>query len=352
MRAARALWPLIAIVIAFVVGGLLTFAFGNDPLIAYRALVSGAFGDLYSIASTLTVTLPLAITGLAVAFSFRSGLFNIGAGGQYWLGGIAAAWVGYAVHLPPVIHIVVAMLAGALAGAIWAAVIPGLAKAYRGAHEVITTLMMTYIATDFGHYLVEAGPMQQPGYTPQSPPMLPTAIIGTMVPGTQLTWAILLVPVLAVAVWFVLQRTSLGFSLRLAGYNLRAARYAGVNPVAAILTALAISGGLSGIAGSIQVLGVDRRLFDGFDPSYGYTAIVVALLARNDPYGTLLAAVLFGALDTGANQMQIVANVPFNLAGVIQGIIIFFIAAEGLLRYFRRRRGAQAQLELRSAPTE
>jgi simple sugar transport system permease protein len=194
--------------------------------------------------------------------------------------------------------------------------------------------------------------MQQPGYTPQSPPMLPTAIIGRLVPGTQLTWAILLVPVLAVVVWYVLQRTSLGFSLRLAGYNLRAARYAGVNPVTAILTALAISGGLSGFAGSIQVLGVDRRLFDGFDPSYGYTAIVVALLARNNPYGTLLAAILFGALDTGANQMQIIADVPFNLAGVIQGIIIFFIAAEGLLRYFRRRRGAQAQGDLQTAPAE
>jgi len=351
MRVARTLWPGIAIVIAFVVGGVLTYAFGNDPFIAYRALVSGSFGDLYSIASTLTVTLPLAITGIAVAFSFRSGLFNIGAGGQYWLGGIAAAWVGYAVKLPPVIHIVVAMLAGIVAGAVWAAVVPGLAKAYRGAHEVITTLMMTYIATDFGHYLVEGGPMQQPGYTPQSPPLQPTAIIGTMVPGTQLTWAILLVPVIAVVAWFVLQRTSLGFSLRLAGYNLRAARYAGVNSVSAILTALAISGGLAGFAGSIQVLGVDRRLFDGFDPSYGYTAIVVALLARNDPFGVLLAAVLFGALDTGANQMQIVANVPFNLAGVIQGIIIFFIAAEGLLRVFSRRRNAPAA-ELQTAATE
>lgn len=349
---ARTFWPLIAILIAFVVGGVLTYAFGNDPVLAYRALVSGAFGDLYAIASTLTVTLPLAITGLAVAFSFRSGLFNIGAGGQYWLGGIAAAWVGYAVSLPPVIHIVVAMLAGALAGALWAAVVPGLAKAYRGAHEVITTLMMTYIATLLGHYLVEGGPMQQPGFTPQSPPMRPSAIIATLVPGTQLTWAIFLVPLLALAVWYVLQRTTLGFSLRLAGYNLRAARYAGVNPVAAILTALAISGGLSGFAGSIQVLGVDRRLFDGFDPSYGYTAIVVALLARNDPFGTLLAAVLFGALDTGASQMQIVANVPFNLAGVIQGIIIFFIASEGLLRYFQRRRVAPSTIDLPAATTE
>lgn len=339
---ARTIWPGIAIVIAFVVGGILTFAFGNDPITAYRALLSGSFGDVYSIASTLVVTLPLAITGIAVAFSFRSGLFNIGAGGQYWLGGIAAAWVGYAVKLPAVLHIPLAMLAAVAAGALWGAVIPGLAKAYRGAHEVITTLMMTYIATDFGHYLLEGGPMQAPGYTPQSPPMQPSAIIATLVPGTQLTWAILLVPVIAVLAWFVLQRTSLGFSLRLAGYNLRAARYAGVNPVAAVLTALAISGGLAGLAGSIQVLGVDRRLFDGFDPSYGYTAIVVALLARNDPFGVLLAAILFGALDTGASQMQIVANVPFNLAGVIQGIIIFFIAAEGLLRYFRRRRSAPA----------
>ncbi len=337
MRIARTLWPLIAIVLAFIIGGILTYAFGHDPLSAYAALVSGSFGDLYAIASTLTTTLPLALTGLGVALSFQSGLFNIGAGGQFWLGGIAAAWVGYALELPPGLHIVVALAAAAIAGALWAAVIPGLAKAYRGAHEVITTLMMTYIAVYLGHYLVEGGPMQQPGFTPQSPVIHPTAVMSTLVPGSQLSWGIFLAPALAVLVWFILKRTTLGFSLRLAGFNPKAARYAGVSSVWAVLMALGISGAISGFAGGVQILGVYHRLFDGFSPSYGYTAIVVALLARNDPFGVLLAALLFGALDAGANQMQIVAGVPFNLAGVIQGIIIFFICAEGLLRYFRAR---------------
>ncbi len=336
------LWPLLAILIAFAVGGLLTWAFGHDPFSAYGALISGSLGSGYAISTTLTDALPLMITGLAVALSFQSGLFNIGASGQYWLGAIVAVWLGYSLKLPTPLHLLVCLLAGALAGALWAALIPGLAKAFRGANEVITTLMMTYVATYLGHYLIEGGPMQAPGYTPQSPHLLPSAILPNLVSGTQLSVGIFLAPLLAALTWFLLSRTRLGFSLRISGYNPRAARYAGVRPVVAILAALGLSGALAGLAGAVQMMGVDHRLFDSFGTSYGYTGIVVALLARNNPFGVLLAALLFGVLSSGANAMQINAGVPFHLVDVIQGVIIFFVAAEGLMRYLRLRSGGNS----------
>jgi ABC-type uncharacterized transport system permease subunit len=334
----RIFWPLIAILLAFVVGGLLTLAFGHNPLAAYGALLSGAWGGSYAIAATLTNALPLMVIGLGVALAFQGGLFNIGASGQYWMGAIAAAWVGYSFHLPVWIHLPLALLAGVVAGALWGSVVPGLAKAYRGANEVITTLMMTYVAVYLGHYLVEGGPMQAPGYTPQSPAVLPSALIPVLIPNTQLSWAILFVPLLALVVWFFFYRTVLGFALRVSGANPKAARYAGIQPVWMILLTLALSGGIAGLAGAVQVLGVDGRLFDSFDTNAGFTAIVVALLGRNDPWGVLLAALLFGMLASGANQMQIAAGVPVNLVEVIQGVIIFFVAAEGLLDYVARRR--------------
>ncbi|HLJ59363.1 MAG TPA: ABC transporter permease [bacterium] len=334
------LWPLIATGLAIVMGGALVAGFGHDPIAAYGSLLAGAFGSGYAVATTLARALPLMLAGLAVALSFQSGLFNIGASGQFWLGAIAAAWVGFRVQAPTWVHLPGALVAGTVAGAAWAAIVPGLAKAYRGANEVITTLMMTYAAVYFGHYLIEGGPMQAPGFVPQSPEIAASATLPTLVLGSQLSWGLVLAPLAAVAVWFLMQRTALGFALRVTGLNPRAARYAGINPAWAVLTALALSGAIAGFAGAVQVLGVDHRLYDSFGTEAGFTGIVVALLARNNPFGVLVAAVLFGALASGGNTMQLNAGVPFHLVDVIQGLIIFFIAAEGLLRYVRPTRPA------------
>jgi simple sugar transport system permease protein len=346
-----ALWPVIAIGISIILGGVLILIFGNDPISTYGALIAGAFGDGYSVATTLAASLPLMLVGVGVALSFRSGLFNIGASGQYWLGAIVATWIGTNVHLPPVIHLPLAILGGMAAGFLWAAVVPGLAKAYRGAHEVITTLMMSYIAVMFGHFLLEKGPMQTAGYLPQSAIVDPSATIAILIPGTQLSWGILFAPVIASAVAFVLKRTPLGFTLRMTGHSPKAARYAGANPVANILLGLGLSGAIAGLAGAIQVLGVDHRLYDSFDTAAGYTGIVVAILGKNTPFGALLAALLFGALENGAGAMQITAGVPAHLVDVIEGLIIFFISAEGLLRYFRRRRRAESSQEATASPS-
>lgn len=332
------IWPVIAIAISFVFGGILILIFGHDPFATYGALVGGAFGGRYALATTLAASLPLMLLGVGVALSFRSGLFNIGASGQYWLGAIAATWVGTNLRMPSFLHLPLALIAGMTAGFLWAAIIPGFAKAYRGAHEVITTLMLSYIAVMLGHFLLEKGPMQAPGSLPQSAVIETTARIPFLAPGAQLSWGIILAPIVAGVVAFVLRRTSLGFSLRMSGHSLKAARYAGANPVLNILLGLGLSGAIAGLAGAIQVLGVDHRLYDGFDTAAGYTAIVIAILGKNTAFGALLAALLFGALENGAGAMQITAEVPAHLADVIEGLIIFFISAEGLLRYFHRSR--------------
>ncbi len=336
MKLARELaWAAAAILLAFLIGGILTAFFGHDPVEAYRMLLLGAFGTGFDVATTFAAALPLVFTGLSVAVAFQCGLFNIGASGQFWLGGIAAAWIGYSVQLPAFLHCLLALSGAAAAGALWALAIPGLTKAYRGANEVITTLMMTYIAVELGHFLLEKGPMQGPGFSPESPKILASAVLPKLAPGTQLSWGVWFAPLAAILVWLLLYRTTLGFTLRMTGANLSAARYAGANPALAIIAALGISGAVSGFAGGMQILGVDHRLYDSFDLGYGFTGIVVALLGRNHPFGVLPAALLFGALDNGANSMQIFAEVPANLADVIKGIIIIFIAAEGLSRYFR-----------------
>ncbi|MDI3298441.1 MAG: ABC transporter permease [Bacillota bacterium] len=313
-------------------------ASGYNPLPAYAALFVGAFGTPFNIATTLAHSVPLMLTGLGVAVAFRSGLFNIGAEGQFWVGSIATTWVGYAVGgLPPALHVALALLAGAVAGALWGALVPGLLKAYTGAHEVITTMMMTYVAIQLSHFLLEGGPMQAPGYTPVSPDIRPSAFLPLLVPRTQLSAGLFIALGAAVIAWLILERTTLGYRMRAVGFNARAAAYAGIDVAATTVLALGLSGAFAGVAGAVEVLGVNHRLYDSFTAGYGFTAIVVALLAKNDPWATLGAALLFGALSTGASYMQLSAGVPSQLVDVVQGIIIFFIAADAIIAWLLRR---------------
>ncbi|MBF8377893.1 ABC transporter permease [Alicyclobacillus mali] len=353
MKALRSiLLPVAASLVAIVIGAILVAALGYHPLSVYASLVSGAFGSPVNIGNTLTASLPLIIIGLGIAISFQSGLFNIGADGQYWMGATAAAWVGYHfTSLPGVLHMILCLVAGMIAGALWAAVIPGLTKAFVGAHEVITTMMMSYIAILFARYLIEGGPMQQKGYIPQSPPIAPNTQFPYFAQGfqqAQLSPISIVITVIAVAAaWFLLYKTTLGFSLRSVGLNARAARYAGIGVKSSIVTALGLSGLFAGLAGSVQMLGVDHQLLDGFSSNYGYTAIVVALLARNNPIGVVIAGLFFGALTTGGQNMQIASNVPASLTDVLTGLIIFFVGCERIIPqvigWYRRRRSLRAQ---------
>lgn len=331
--------PLVAIVIAVLIGAVVMLVTDHSPLTAYGALFTGAFGSTVDLSNTLANSIPLILSGLGVAIAFKAGLFNIGAEGQYWIGSMAAVWIGYSVPgLPSIVHISLCILAAILAAGLWAGIVPGLAKAFVGAHEVITTMMMSYIAIFLSHYMLENGPMMQPGYTPQSPVILPSATLGKLVERTQLSWGLVIALGACLIVYWLLYKTTLGYRLRAVGLNPRAANYAGINVPFHMVLALFISGMLAGLAGAVQMLGVQQRLYDSFSSGYGFTAIVVALLANNNPFGVILASIFFAALSTGGQSMQLVSGVPANLTDVISGIIIFLVATKNIVQMIQKRR--------------
>lgn len=341
--------PILASLFAIVIGAIVVASIGFNPVTVYGSLLFGAFGNLFSIGATLSGAVPLILIGLGIAIAFKAGLFNIGAEGQYWVGAIASVWVGYHFNsLPGWLHISLALVAGMLAGAVWGGVIPGLAKAYVGAHEVITTMMMSYIGILLAQYMIEEphAPMRLPGYIPESPMIsshaqLPFLPIKAFVQ-SQLSIGIFIAFIAAVVVWFLLQKTTFGFQIRTVGYNQRAAKYAGVHVAWYTILALGISGLFAGLAGGVQMLGVAHQLNDSFASQYGYTAIVVALLARNNPFGCIIAGIFFAALSTGGQTMQQVSGVPASLTNVLTGLVVFFVAAEQLIPEIRawvRRNG-------------
>ncbi len=335
--------PVFAAVVAIIIGGIVVVSIGFNPLIVYGSLFSGAFGNSVNIGNTLAGSVPLILTGLGIAIAFKAGLFNIGADGQYWVGAIAAVWCGYHFNnLPNLIHIIVCLVAGMIAGGLWGGIIPGFTKAYVGAHEVITTMMMSYIGILLAKYLIEGGPMQQKGYNPESPQIPDSNWLSTLIQGSSLTTGFLIAIVVAIVTWWLLKKTTFGFQLRSVGLNQRASRYAGMNVPLYTILALTLSGVFSGLAGGVQMLAVDHRLLDGFTAGYGYTGIVVALLARNNPFGVILSAIFFSALSTGGQNMQAVSGIPASLTDVLTGLIVFFVAAEQLvpefIRWYRKKR--------------
>ena len=319
-------YSVIAIIMALAMGALLIFLSGFDVSSAYLSLLEGAFGSLYGVAQTLLKTVPLIFTGLAVAVGFRSGLFNIGGEGQLHWGALVAAAVPLTFpDANPVFLISFSLLAGALAGGIWG-VIPGYLKARTGAHEVVTTIMMNYIgvlATTFllRSYLKEPGPIDQT-------PMIPeTARLLELIPHTRLTWAIFLGIAVVALIDLLFRRTSLGFDLQAVGENPEAAAYAGIDPRRMTIVSMGLCGMMAGLAGGTMVLGVLHRFITNFSPGYGFTGIAVAVLGRNRPWGVLLAALLFGALEAGGISMQLFAKIPVDLMTIIQGLVILFVAA-------------------------
>jgi ABC-type uncharacterized transport system permease subunit len=332
--------PLLAVLFALVIGGLIMLLTGvHLPTIgaAYAALFSGSVGSLYALSETLTAAAPLILAGLGVALAFRAGLFNIGGEGQLLLGGMAAVIVGFSFNdLPPIIHVTLALAAGALAGAVWAA-IAGWLKAATGAHEVITTIMLNFVAMLLTNYLLRNPPVQRVGRTD---PISKTILQGAQLPPL-LSWidpslrlhAGIFLAIAAVGfVYWLLYRTTVGFEFRAAGLNPEAARYAGMRSGVIVVTVMAISGALCGLAGANQVLGVLERATPNFSSGIGFDAIAVALLGRSHPIGVAFAGLLFGALDAGGRQMQADAGVSLDLISVVQALVIIFIAAPLLMR--------------------
>ena len=307
------------------------------PLTAYGALAQGAFGSYDSLVSTLVLTTPLLLAGLGVAIGFKGGLFNIGAQGQFLMGSVGAVAAAVLVKgSPPIIAIPAALVGGMVVGAAWAFV-PGLLKATSGAHEVVTTIMMNYIALASMAWIV-SGPLRQVGSNPPSTPDVGAAAL-PIVLGRSGHIGIFIAFVAVPIAWYLLYRTTRGFEIRAVGANPDAARYAGVKPRRMIILTMSIAGMLAGLAGACVVLGISHRMNTTFNTSVGFDSITVALLGRSNPIGVMFSALLFGAMRAGAPPMQINAGIPVELVDFLQALILLFLIANVVLRRLLRLRG-------------
>lgn len=328
---------MVAILLGLVTGALAILITGGDPILAYESLFKGAFGSRYGVGEMLLSTTPLLFSGLAVAFAFHCGLFNIGVEGQLTIGGMAAAIVGFGLPpLPPLIHLPLALLAGSVAGAVWGG-IPGYLKAKLGVHEVINTIMLNYVAFAITGWLVSpTGPLTATEQLPASPMIAESARLQRFWEGTRLTSGVFIALAAALVVWMVLWHTRLGYRIRAVGKNATAAKYAGINVPYHLTASMAISGALGGLAGAVEVLGVHFRFFDSFSPGYGFDAIAIALVGQLHPLGVSAAALFFGALRAGAILMQQEAQVPRDIILVVSGMIVFFMAANLMVGRFAK----------------
>jgi ABC-type uncharacterized transport system permease subunit len=283
------------------------------------------------------------LAGLGVAVGFKCGLFNIGAEGQFGIGALCSAFVGYSIHgLPWYIHLPLALLAGAAGGAIWAA-IPGLLKGLTGAHEVVTTIMMNYVSYRLSDWLLN-GPMKAPGYRPLTSVVENSAMLPRFFPEPlRFNWGFFLALAMAVFIWWFLFKTTIGMEIRSVGANPDGARYAGMNILRNFVIAMAISGALAGLAGTAQVLGIDHWVGQGFSAGYGFDSIAIALLGQSHPLGVVLAAFLWGTLRSGATRMQSLAGVPIEIISIIQGLVVVFVAAPAVIRWIYRIRAIRTE---------
>lgn len=322
---------LLSVVLALIIGAIVILLGKQNPLEAYQALLRGSLGSKTAITETLLHATPLIFTGLAVGFAFKGGLFNIGGEGQLLIGGLLASIAAFSIKgVPPFIHLHLVLIAAVVGGALYGA-IPGFLKAKLGVHEVINTIMLNWVALYLVMFLVN-NPFKDPsGLGTPSP--LSSAAIPILVAGSRLHVGLILALVTALFIWFILSRTVLGYEIKGMGHSLHAAEYGGVNIVKRIIITMAISGGLAGLAGAMEYVGVLGRLpstlwFAG----YGFEGIAVALVGKNHPLGIILSALLFGALGTGGTQMQLAANISKEVTGIIQALVILFVAAPDIIK--------------------
>ncbi|MDU8911635.1 ABC transporter permease [Aestuariicoccus sp. MJ-SS9] len=343
--------PLFAFIAALALGALTMLATRVDLATigqSYVALLHGSVGSLNALSETLTAATPLVLAGLGLALGFRAGLFNIGAEGQIVIGGLACVIFAFSFDgLPGVILMPASLLAGALAGACYAS-IAGYLRAATGAHEVISTIMLNLISYRLLDYALRLPYVQKEGRADPISKSVPEAaelprLLTALDPNLRVHAGVFLALLAVALVWWLLFRAKLGFEFRASGENPDAARYAGMNAGLIIVLAMGLAGALAGLAGANQVMGVLGRATPGFSAGIGFDAIAVALLGRSHPVGVLLAGLLFGALEAGGRQMQVEAGVSIDLIGIIQALIIVFIAAPLLVRAlfpwgFRRKR--------------
>jgi ABC-type uncharacterized transport system permease subunit len=334
--------PVIAIIFGFLIGALVILAIGKNPLLAYMAIYKSVFSSMRNFSETIAYVTPLIFTGLAVAFAFRCGLFNIGAEGQVIVGMFATGYIGFTwPHLPPVILLPLAILGGTLAGALWSG-LPGLLKARLGVHEVINTIMMNHIAFYLVNWLVSE-PFKVPNYqatapVPESIQLTKLSDLFSFEPASGHT-GIFFALAAAVICYLILWRTTLGFEIRATGFNAQASEYAGVSISRSLFMAMLISGAFAGLGGALQTLGVRYRVWEmATFPEFGFNGIAVALIGKNHPAGVVLGAFLFGALMRSDAAIQMQAGVPRQVVAIIQAAVIFFVAADEIVRWLVAKR--------------
>lgn len=333
---------IITFAVALAMGALVMTTSGRPALDAYRTLFHVAFVGAQNIADTLLAATPLIFTGLATAVAFRAGVFNIGVEGALYLGAFAAAWVGFSyVGVPSGVVIPLAFLAAGLAGAVFT-LVPGVLRAYLSVDEIVTTIMLNYVAIFFTSYLVNY-PYQVPGLAnAMSPKITPEAALPRLLPPSQLNLALIVGLILVVVVHLVMARTTLGYELRAVGSNPIFAKWSGIPVPSVIIKVMLLSGFIGGLAGAGQVLGVNYRFVDNFSPGYGFDGITIALLGRTTPAGSLIAALLLGALRSGGATVELFMDIPKDLVLILEATIIFFVTAEYVIDFSRRRRLARA----------
>ena len=348
------LYTVISILMGLFIGAIILLAAGFNPLHAYGTIIVGIFGRWKYISYTIIRATPLILTGLSITFAFRTGLFNIGAEGQFIVGSVAAAAAGYFLHLPMVIHIPVIIISALVAAGMWGG-IAGFLKAKFGVHEVISTIMLNWVALYLQNMLVYTKGFQKPGgetsYTIQNSGMI-TLLNDWKISDAGRVWfsnhpilndlfktpvnfGFLIALIAAFIVWFILKHTTLGYKLRAVGFNKNAAKYGGIDVKKNMIVAMTISGSLAGLAGAVQVMGVSHNvsLLAAME-GYGFDGIAVSLIGNSTAVGSVFAGLLFGALKYGGQKIQPIMGAPSEIVNIVIGIIVLFIAMPKLIELF------------------
>ncbi|QQZ07887.1 ABC transporter permease [Heyndrickxia vini] len=338
-RLVNILIPVVSVILGLIAGAIIMLISGYNPINGYLSLWNGAFGDSFYLGETLRQVTPYIFAGLAVAFAFRTGLFNIGVEGQMLMGWIVSVWVGLAFDLPKIIHLPLAIIAAAVAGAIWG-FIPGLLKAKFRVHEVIVTIMMNYIALHVSNYIIRNVLSDQSDTTKEIPnsASLKSDFFQSITDYSSLHNGIYLAIIAAIIMWFLLEKTTKGYELRSVGFNQHASHYAGMNVNKNIIYSMIISGAFAGLAGAMQGLGTFGFAFlQSSFSGVGFDGIAVALLGGNTALGVVIASILFGSLRVGSLNMPIEANVPNELVEIVIALIIFFVASSYMIKWIITR---------------
>lgn len=337
------LYTLIAIVIGFVVGAILLAIAGISPGAAYAKLIDGIFGKTKYIVWSIVYATPIIFTGLSVAFSFRTGVFNIGAEGQYVVGTLAAAVVGIFVKAPAIIHIPLCMIAAALAGGLWSMIV-AVMKVKRGINEVLSFIMFNWIAYYLSNYVVNIPAVHKEGGGEATKDILETAQMKfssaaiNKALGSGASYNILFAVIAAILIAFILNRTTLGYKLKAVGFNRFAAEYGGINSNKEILTAMSISGALAGLGGACQLMGMANRISQfSSQEGFGFQGITVALIGSTNPIGCIFAGLFYGAMKYGGTKLSLV-NAPSEIVDIIMGTVIFFIAISHVFKQLLLRK--------------